>query len=200
MRPRGIIPLILVRAQCLHLIKSFLRSYTHPQIPNFERVLSTFLQIKVAVIAFHLLISGLPVHAVLVWICLTPPIPSYIPQDWLTLVSTRQKGAPACRSKWKRKKGWEVHLVFVLFHLLSHYSFVQLLATCKNHIWGCLFSHINLSLNSPPREVIGNPWRCSSTSWTNTGLERDRCIITTTSCVSWEFGLGNVVCYYRSLT
>lgn len=47
----------------------------------------------------------------------------------------------------------------------------------------CFFS-CHLFLNSPLRVVTGNPWRCFLTLWTNTGREKDLCIITTTSCVS----------------
>lgn len=50
-------------------------------------------------------------------------------------------------------------------------------------------SYLRLSLISTSRVVIGNPRRCSSTLWTNTGAERGHCIITTTSCVSLVWGM-----------
>lgn len=117
-----------------------------PQIPNFTFlvccfVFSTFFQIKVAVIVLHSLISGLPVHIVLVWICLTPLTPFYILQGWPTPASTRQNGAPAWCSKQKRKKGLEVNSVFSLICAMNHESFLH--PTSTNHIWGCFRSHIN---------------------------------------------------------
>ena len=131
-------------------IKSFYQvTHIHkPQIHLFvESVFSTFFQIKVTVTALHLIISVPPVHVALVWICLTPPTPSYILLDWLTPASTGQKGAPASRRERKRKKGWEVNSVLLLFHTLRQYLF--LLTTYKNHIRGCFFISTHLCIHLP---------------------------------------------------